>query len=153
MYYYFLIGRTWQFPCQKQKWVWQPEGYTGSSGCRSSQLRLHSWQISLWWSLQQASSHTEQLKYKTKDIIYVSPKLQINNCTCRPYTTVFTEYYSLLQSCFIPRAMQRCSRQYWQRFRWSLLMAHSPEPLHVYTRFFLMLRLKKPLQPSQLTAP
>lgn len=59
----------------------------------------------------------------------------------------------LLQSCFMPKAIQRCNRQYWQRFRCSLLMAHSPDPLQVYTRFFLMLRLKKPLQPSQLTAP
>ncbi len=147
MYYIFLNGRTLQFPCQIQKWVWQPEGYTGSCGCRSSQWRLHSWRISLWWSLQQAFSHTAQLKTKLRhqtSLVWV-----LNNIS----TTVCTEYMSLLQSCFMPRAMQRCSRQYWQRFRWSLLMAHSPEPLHVYTRFFLMLRLKKPLQPSQLTAP
>ena len=65
------------------------------------------------------------------------------------WTTPFLYSHSL----DIPTSRHFCSRQYWQRFRWSLLMAHSPEPLHVYTRFFLILRLKKPLQPSQLTAP
>lgn len=53
---------TWRFPCLSQMWAWQPEGCTGSYGCKFSLWRLHSWGFFPWWSLQLVSSHTAQLR-------------------------------------------------------------------------------------------
>ncbi len=58
-----------------------------------------------------------------------------------------------LPSLFIPMARHFWQRQYWQRFLWRLSTRQSLLSLHVQLRSFLTVRLKKPLQPSQLYTP
>lgn len=78
--------------------------------------------------------------YRPQQILYFKPTAVFNLLTSVLCVNCVRNSHSL----DIPTAKHFCRRQYWQRFRVTLLIMQFLSRWHVYTMFFWMLRRKKP---------
>lgn len=78
--------------------------------------------------------------YRPQQILYFKPTAVFNLLTSVLCVNCVWNSHSL----DIPTAKHFCRRQYWQRFRVTLLIMQFLSRWHVYTMFFWMLRRKKP---------
>lgn len=120
----------------------------------------------LFWSIQLLSAYPSWRIYRLQEI--TNPKYKVWPSANVPITWLLTCTCTELLGCassvplaalclsswtasrFIPHARHFWYLQYWHLFLCRLSMIQLRSSRHAYVRSFLTVRLKKPLQPSQL---
>lgn len=156
-----LLPSSWDFK-GRLRWLWLHSGPSASHLCtgwfaqNGLPLVLHSWNTPSLLMFITSPQHDKLFNWKKISLIltFYSKKTFNSNIFLSNFKTTYIKRKIVsLQSLRIPIARHFCRRQYWQRFLWCFVTSQDLLPLHWYPSCLRMLRLKKPLHPSQLTAP